>query len=153
MAHQNVDGLVDFGEAAALDGMAQENLVAIIVPRRIEFERALAHQLRLQLRLEFRIFRLQVDADAGQDARQRLDIGLGVAGADAHGVQFHDLAGVVLVEMPRRVVGIVEIAQHRRMMQRGGEQIVEFAERKRPDRAILVVADQDADVAPCTDAR
>ncbi len=146
MADQNIDRLIDFGEPAALDGMPQENLVAIIVPGRIEFERALAHQLRLQLGFELWIFRLQVDADAGQDARQRLDICLRIAGAYAHGVQFHDLAGVVLVQMARRIIRIVEITQHRRMIQRGGKKIAEFAKRKRTDRAILVVADQDADI-------
>ena len=47
MVHQNIDRLIDFGEPAALDGMAEKNLVAVIMPRRIEFERAVAHQLRL----------------------------------------------------------------------------------------------------------
>ncbi len=41
-----------------------------------------------------------VDADAGEDAGQFLHVLLGVAGADAHRVQLHDLAGVVLVDVP-----------------------------------------------------
>ena len=146
VVNQDIDRLVDLGQSAPLDRMAEEGLVAIVVPRRIEFEGALAHELRLQLRLELGILRLHVDADAGQDAGQRLDIGLRVAGADPHGVQFHDLAGVVLVEMPGGVVGIVEIAQHRRMMQRGDEQIAELAERVGANGAVLIVADQDANV-------
>ena len=52
MADQDIDRLVDFGEPAPLDGVAEENLVAVIMPRWIEFERALAHKLRLQIRLE-----------------------------------------------------------------------------------------------------
>ena len=89
----------------------------------------------------------------GQNARQCLDIRLRVTRADPHGVQFHDLAGIVFVDMSGGIVGIVEIAQHRRMIQGGGKQIVELAERKRADGAALIVADQDANVAPCTDAR
>lgn len=61
-------------------------------------------------------------------------------------MQFHDLAGVVLIEMPRRIIRIVEVTQHRRMMQGGDQQIAEFAERKRTDGAILIIPDQDTDV-------
>ena len=84
--------------------------------------------------LSFGCFRFHIDADAGENARERLDIGLRVAGADAHGVQFHDLAGVVLVQMAGGVVGVVEITQHRRMTQRRDQQIAKFAERVRADR-------------------
>ncbi len=65
--------------------------------------------------MSFGVFRLHVDADPSENARQRLDIGLRVAGADAHGVQLHDLTGVVLIEMAGRVIGVVEIAQYSRM--------------------------------------
>ena len=130
LVHQDVERFVDFGKPPALDLMAEKNLVAVVVARRIELEGALPDQLGLQLRLQLRIFRLEIDADAGEDLRERLDIGLGVAGADTHGVQFHDLAGVVLVEMAGGVVGIVEITQHRGMMQRRCEQIAELAERE-----------------------
>ena len=40
----------------------------------------------------------------------------------------------------------LEVTQHRRMMQRSGEQIAELAERKGTDRATLIVADQDAQI-------
>ncbi len=146
MAAEDVEGLVDLGNAAALDLMTEEGLVAVVVACRIEFERALADQLGLQLGLQLRILRLEVDADAGEDPRQRLDIGLGIAGADAHGVELHDLAGVVLVEMAGRVVGVVEVTQHHRMMQGRRQQVTELAERVGTDRAIFVVADQHADV-------
>ena len=126
--------------------MAEESLVAIVMPGRIEFKGALTHELRLQLRFEFGVFRFQINADTRQNARQGFDIRLRVTGADAHGVQFHDLAGVVLVQMPRRVVSVIEITQHRRVMQGGGQQIAEFSERIWPDCPVLVVTDQDADV-------
>ena len=143
---QDVERLVNLGEATALDRVTEKHLVAVVMPCRVELERAFAEQLRLLLRLQFRILAFEVDADAGQNPRQFLDVGLGVAGADAHGVQFHDLARVVLVEMAGGVIGIVEIAQHRRMTQRRRQQVAEAPHRKRPDRAILVVADHDADV-------
>ncbi len=146
MPTQDVEGFVDFGEATSLDGVAQESLVAVVMPRRIEFEQALAHQLRAQLRLEIGILGLGVDADAGENARQLLYVRLGIARADAHGVQLHNLAGVVFVQVAGGVVGIVEIAHHRRMVQRRAEQVAETAKRMRPDGAVDVVADQDAQV-------
>ena len=146
MMHQDIDGLINFVEPAALDGVTEEDLVAVIVPRWIEFERALAHQLRLQLRPQLRIIGAQINSDAGQDARQGLDIGLGVAGADTHSVQFHDLARIVLVQMTRGIIGIVEIAQHHRVIERRRQEIAEFAEREGPNRAVLIVADENADV-------
>ena len=115
VVHQDIDRFVHFSEASALDLVSKEGLVAVVVARRIEFECAFAQQLRLQLGFEFRLFRFRIDTDAGENPRQSLDIGLRIAGADTHGVQFHDLAGVVLVQMAGGVVGIVEITQHRRM--------------------------------------
>src|SRR5215831_19976621 len=47
MTDQQVKGLVYFGKATSLDSVAEKNLVAVIVARRIELERALAHELRL----------------------------------------------------------------------------------------------------------
>jgi len=69
----DVDRLVDLRQPASLDHMAEVGLVAIVMPRRTEFECAIAHELRLQFRFELGIFRFQIDADARQDARQRLD--------------------------------------------------------------------------------
>ena len=146
MVHEDVDSFVDFGQALSLDGVTEKNLVAVVVARRIEFERTFADELGLQFGLEFRILRFQIDADAGQYLRQRLDVRLGIARADAHGVQLHDLARVVLVDVAGRIVGIVEITQHRRMVQRRREEIAELAEGMGADGVILVVADENADV-------
>ena len=86
-----------------------------------------------------------IDANAGQDMRQSLDILLRIAGADAKRVQFHDLARVILVDMPGGILRIVEIAQHGRMAQRRLEKIAEMPERMCADR-IFIIADHRADV-------
>jgi hypothetical protein len=48
--------------------------------------------------------------------------------------------------MPGGVVGVIEVAQHRRMAQRRGKEVAEAAERMGPDRAVFVVADEDAEI-------
>jgi hypothetical protein len=48
--------------------------------------------------------------------------------------------------MSRRVVGVVEITQHGRMIQGRDQEIAELAERMGADGAVLVIADQDANV-------
>src|SRR6202040_127774 len=78
MVDEDIDRLVHFGQPPSLDGVTKENLVTIIMPGRIEFERALPHELRLQLRLELGIFRLQINSDTRQNTSQRLDIRLRV---------------------------------------------------------------------------
>ena len=52
---QDIERLVDFRQRAPFDHVTEESLVAVVVPRRIEFERALAIQLGLQLGLQLRI--------------------------------------------------------------------------------------------------
>ena len=76
-----IQRLVDFAKTAAANGMAEKTLVAVIVARRIEFESAIAHELGLQLRLQLGRLRLQIDADAGENVGQRLDIGGQVRGS------------------------------------------------------------------------
>ncbi len=49
-------------------GVAEQLLIAEIVPRRVEGEQAVAPQQRLPLGLELGRLALQVDADAGEDA-------------------------------------------------------------------------------------
>ena len=114
--------------------MAEEDLVAVVVPVRVELEQAVADQVGGVVGPQFGIGGVRVDADAGQDARQLLHVLLGVARAHAHGVQLHDLAGVVLVDVAGGVVGVVEVAQHRRVAQRRLQQVAEAAERVRPQR-------------------
>jgi hypothetical protein len=43
---QDIQHFVDFREPGALDRVAEENLVAIVVARRVELEQSVAHQLR-----------------------------------------------------------------------------------------------------------
>jgi hypothetical protein len=79
----------------------------------------------------------QVDRPAGEDIREGRDIGLGVAGLRADGVQFHALAGEVFVQAAMgfqadRAVGaerpgIVEIQQHRRVAHDRQHHVAELA--------------------------
>jgi hypothetical protein len=61
-------------------------------------------------------------------------------------VQLHDFARAIFVQVAGGVVGIVEISQHRRVAQGGTEQIAEVPHGVGPDRAILVIADQNPQV-------
>ncbi len=146
ITRQNVQRLFDLAEARALDDVAEEDLVAIVVPGRIELEQALADQLALQLRAKPGIVRFLIDPDAGQDPRQLLHVLLRIAGAHAQGVQLHDLAGVVLVDVVGRIVRIVEVAEHGRVLQRRLEQVAETAKGVGPDRPVHIVADHRPDV-------
>ncbi len=137
--------LLDLAEALALDGVAQQHLAAEIVPRRIEFEGAAANVQPLPLGLQLgRCAR--VDADAGQHPRQLLHILLRVAGIHAQRVQLHQLAGVVLIDVPGRVLVVVQVLQHRRMFESRHHQVLEMPEDVRPDRTLRVVADQPAQI-------
>ena len=88
----------------------------------------------------------RVDAAAGEDERELLHVLLRVAGVDAEGVQLHELAGVVLIDVPGGILVVVQIGQHRRMLERREHQILELPERMRPDRPIGVVGDEPAQI-------
>ncbi len=90
---------------------------------------------------------VEVDAQAGEDARQFLHIALAVAAVHAHGVQFHQFARVVLVDVAGGVLLVVEVAQHRRMEGGGAQQVAKVPEGVHAQCLILVVADQYAQVA------
>ena len=91
--------------------------------------------------------RLEVDAYAGEDAREFLDVFLRVSGADTHRVQLHDLACVILVYMADRVLIVVEVAQHRGMPEGGLELIPESSERMQANRLIFVISAHGAEIA------
>ncbi len=135
---------LDFVETTAGNVLAEQRHVAGVVARRIEFEQAIADDVRLGAA---RTFGIRIDADAGQHARELLHIGLRIAAVDAERVQLHQLARVVLVDVIDRVLRVVEIAQHRRMLQRRQHEVAEAAERVRPDRVLDVVGDKKLDLA------
>ena len=96
---QDVQRLLDLGEALALDRVAEQDLVAEVVAGGIEFEQA-ARGCRsgCQFRLELRRGRAEGrrrrrSGSAPAPARRSA-----VAGADAQRVQLHQLARVVLVD-------------------------------------------------------
>ena len=144
-AHDQADGLVDFVEALALDGSAEQELVAEIVARRVELECAIAPIQILPLALELRRIAC-VDPDAGEHARELLHVLLRVAAMHPQRVQLHQFARVVLVDVSDGVLIVVQILQHGGMLERGEHQVLEMAERMRPDRPLLVVADQPAQI-------
>ena len=61
-------------------------------------------------------------------------------------MQLHQLPGVVLVDVPRGVLVVIEIVHHRRMLEGRQHQILEMPERVRADRPIGVVGDQPAQI-------
>ena len=87
----------------------------------------------------------QVHAQAGEHAGEFLHVALAVATVHAQRVQLHQLAGVVLVEAARRVLLVVEVAQHGRVRGAGDQQIAEATERVRA-QGPLVIADQHAQI-------
>jgi hypothetical protein len=143
----DVECLFDLRKATPFDGVAEQVLDAIVVPGRIELEQAVADVIGLRHIGLWRVgvLRLEIDADAGENASKLLHILLGVAGADPHGVQLHDLAGVVLVDVTLGVLGVVEIAQHGRMRGGDAQEVSEFAECV-ATQLLLIVADGLSDV-------
>src|SRR5208282_6026919 len=84
---------------------------------------------------------------SGQNMRERDHVGLRVAAVDAQRMQFHQLARVVLVysfelalragAAGRRVLPVVEVEKHRRMMRGRAQERAELAHRVRPNRSLL----------------
>jgi hypothetical protein len=144
----DVECLFDLRKATPFDGVAEQVLDAIVVSGRIELEQAVADVIGLRHDdglWRIGVLRLEIDADTGENAGKLLHVHLGVAGADPHGVQLHDLAGVVLVDVTLGVLGVVEIAQHGRMRDGDAQEIAELAERV-ATQLLLIVADGLADV-------
>ncbi len=84
---EDVERLLHFSQTRALDRVAEQHLVRIVVPGRVELEQTPVDEIGgtrprdVQGRP-----RASVDADAGQGVGQGLDVGLRVARADAHRV-------------------------------------------------------------------
>ena len=114
----NADGLLDLARIPCPSiGWPSSSFGAEVVAGGIEFEGAVATIQRLPFGLE--LGRLaDVDADAGEHARELLHVLLRVAAVHAEGVQLHQLARVVLVDMAGGVLIVVQILQHRRMFER-----------------------------------
>ena len=90
------DGVAVALAAARLDALAQHDLLAIVVPARIEVESAAEPRVG--------------DRPARERPRNFLHILLRVAAVDAERVQFHQLARVVLVDAPAAL-----LRRHRRV--------------------------------------
>ncbi len=92
---------------------------------------------------------LAVHADrvAGHDARRVDDLGMGVAGVDADGVQLEQFAAVVLVQGVDGAVVVVQVRQHRRALRAGEQQVAERAQRVLADDVAVVDRLQIPDVA------
>ena len=93
---------------------------------------------------------IAADGPAGEDQRQLLHVALVVATIDAEGMQFEQLAGVVLIEAtavvpPGAGIGpdradLIEVDQHRRVTRAGLHHVLEAAEDVRADGLALVGA-------------
>ena len=168
LLHEQIDRAFDFLEAATADRLAEKHMVVEVVAVRIELEQALAQDEILSARPDLRnrvegrpddlihpgdarpdLRRLVIGvyADAREDVREFLHVLLRVAGVDAERVQLHEFARVVLVDLVRAVLRVVEILQHGRMLERGKHEIAEMPERVGANRAIGVVAREKLHVA------
>ncbi len=147
IADQDVQGLLHLAKARALDRVAEEGLVAEVVAVGVELEQTRPLIQALIGGFQARRLGPDIDPHPGQDAGQLLHVGLAVTGTHPQGVQLHDLAGIVLVDLAGAVLVVVEVAQHGRVAQGRLQQIAELAQRPRPDRLVLVVADHGADIA------
>ena len=147
VAAQPVQRLVHLGQTARLQGLAEQLLGAKVMPRRVELEQALAQVQRLLLRAQLGCVRPQIDADAGEHARQLLHVALAVATGLAQRVQFHQLARKVFVQVAGGVLLVVQVAQHRRVPHHGAEQMAKTPQRMRAQRLVFVIAHQCAQIA------
>lgn len=93
------------------------------------------------------IFRVCINANACEDAGEFFDVMLRVTGTDTHGVQFHDLSGIVLVDVAGGILRIIEITLHRRVAQRRFQQVSKAAERVRTNGLIFVIRHHRADIS------
>src|SRR5579872_5319089 len=122
MLPEQIEGLLDFALAAALDGMAEQHLAAEVVPVCIEVERgaarvgwprieaihAAAHEgtiaenldavVHAGTRAATTITTGPRQSPSGEDVRERDDVVLGISAVDAERMEFHQLARVVLVD-------------------------------------------------------
>ena len=62
-------------------------------------------------------------------------------------MQLHQFTGVVLINMPGRVVRVVEVLKHRRMSQRCQYQLAEMAENVWANGVFGIVADQPTHIS------
>src|SRR3984957_12507219 len=130
-------------DAVVLVSLAKQELRARLVRIGVEHEAAGRAELSLP----------SGEGPAGDDARQRRHIVLGVAAADAERMQFHDLAREILVQPALAVlpgagvrgerVVIVEKAKHRRMLLNRLEHLTEASEHVGPDCLALERASPD----------
>ena len=98
---------------------------------------------------------IAADGPAGEDQRQLLHVALVVATIDAEGMQFEQLAGVVLIEAAAVVppgagvwpdrADLIEVDQHRRVTRAGLHHILEAAKDVRADGLTLVGTSRQGD--------
>ena len=81
---------------------------------------------------------LPVVVEAGERPRLLADVALGVAAAGAEREELHQLARVVLVRRPLRVLGAREPEQHRRVLRDLAQHRVERPEREAAQELVLV---------------
>ena len=113
--------------------------------RGVELEGAAAHVQIAPLGSQLRRG-TGVDTDAREHTGELLHVLLRVATVHAQCVQLHQLTGVVLVDVADGVLAVVEVLQHGRVFKGREHQVTKPAERVRPNRPLLVVGDEPAQV-------
>ena len=122
---QDVEAVVD--AAAGRDRYAEHQLRVVVVAAGVVEEAA-----------GTAVTGVAVAAPAGERPRHLDHVLLRVAAVDAERVQFHQLAGVVLVRRGPRAVRVVQVGQHRRAGSAADEQLEEVGQRQlAEDLAIL----------------
>ena len=145
LPHQQLDRFGNFRKTVVGQGMPQQRLGSEVMARGIELECAITHIVAAQLGAQ--VWRLRAaDTDPGQHPCQLLHVMLRVARINAQRVQLHQLARVILIDVSRRILRIVQILQHGRMFQCRHDEVAEMPESMRADRPLAVVPDQPADI-------
>ena len=147
MAGQAVQGFVHFGQAALLQGLAQQALGPEVMPPGVELEHAAPHVEALQLAPRHRgVGGGEVDTCASQHPCQFLHVLLRVGAPGTQRVQLHQLPRQVLVGAVDGVLHVVQVDQHGRVQGGSAQQVPEAPKRMRADGRVLVVAHHGADV-------
>ena len=146
MPGQAVKSFVKFWQTALANDLAEQLLLAKIMPTGVKFKQAAAHIKALQFAPHRGIGQQQVTANAGQNPGEFLHIFLAVGAVYAQRVQLHQLPGQVFVDTTGSILFVVEVAQHGWVPGRGTQQIAEPAQRVRSDGAVFVVAEHRSDI-------
>ena len=109
MTHKSINGFIHFWQTFGMNSLSEKLFIAKIMPCRVELKQATAHVESLQCWLHHRVGNLHIYSDARQNTRELLHIVLTVAAVHTKGVQLHQLACKIFVDVSCRVLLVVKV--------------------------------------------